>query len=281
MISSKSFLAATLFSLSLVLNLNTTAVFAQPSNQESTKPLTVDQKRSLKEKEIDLKRYIYDNPRVPEAHLNLGNIYWDQGRSGKPIRHYLAAIKLNPEFAEAYYNLGNVFFREGEYDQALQAYRKAIEIKPSYADAHNGLGNAYIDKKKYNDAIDSYRRAIQVKPSHREAIYNLCTANLYAANYSEAIESCEKATESSPDSRSYNNLGNAYFRSKQFDSALSAYRKALSFDPELPEAHFNIAAISLVYSKNKQEALNREKILKVLDPQKGFKLSKLIEQSGI
>jgi protein O-GlcNAc transferase len=255
--------------------------YAQPSNQDERHELSTAEKQDLKRKEQDLRDYLSTNPRVAEAHLSLGNNYWAQGRDGKPIRHYLAAIKLNPNYAEAYYNLANVFFVQGEHEQAAQAYSKAIELKPSFAPAHNGLGNALLDEKKYGDAIESYQKAISLNPDYKEANYNLCAAYVYAAKYQNAISACKKAAANAEDARTYNNLGNAYFRTKQFDEALTAYKRALELSPQLPEAHFNIAAISLVHTKNKQEALNRQKMLEVLDPQKSRKLSALIKSSGI
>jgi superkiller protein 3 len=276
--SKKSFL----FSCSLLLALTAPAFMAQaqPSNQDSRQILTIPEKRDLKNKKAELKKYLDTNPRLAEAHLNLGNVYWNEGRDGKPIRHYLAAIKLNPNYAEAYYNLANVFFVQGEHEQAVQAYNKAIQLKPDFALAHNGLGNAFIDEKRYPAAIESYKKAVESNPQLKEANYNLCAAYVYAAKYYEAIPACQKAISLVEDARAFNNLGNAYFRTKQFDLALIAYKKALEINPELPEAHFNIAAISLVHSKNKQEAINHQKLLQVIDPQKGHKLAALIKSAN-
>ena len=250
---------------------------AHPSNQSPRQKLSLSKEQALKAREFTLRRFISQNPRVAEAHLNLGNIYWQQGRDGKPIKHYLAAIKLKPDYAEAYYNLGNVFFIQGEHEQAVKAYTKSVSIKPSFAPAHNGLGNALLDEGNYQKAIISYQKALKINPRYLEASYNLCTANIYAANYYQAINSCLNSIDLSPDSRTYNNLGNAYFRTKQFDFAEDAYTKALKIDPRLPEAHFNLAAISLVHGKNKEKAITRQKILEIIDPQKSHKLAALIK----
>lgn len=267
--------------LLLTLSLSNGLVQAQPSNQEPRHIQSLDEKAGIKKKEQDLRIFLQNNPQVPEAHLNLGNAYWAEGRDGKPIRHYLAAIKLNPNYAEAYYNLGNVLFTQGEHEQAVQSYKKAIELKPSFAPAYNGLANAYIDEKKYGDAIETYKKALDADSSYKDAYHNVCSAYIYAARYYEGVSACRKAVNVAPDARSYNNLGNAYFRTKQFGPAIEAYNKALELNSDLPEAHFNLAAISLVHTKNKQEALNRQRILQSIDPQKGHKLTALIKASGI
>lgn len=43
--------------------------------------------------------------------------------------------------------------------------------------------------------------------------------------------------------RSYNYLGSAYKGARQFEKALEQFQRALLYDPELVEAHFNIADI--------------------------------------
>ena len=43
--------------------------------------------------------------------------------------------------------------------------------------------------------------------------------------------------------RSYNYLGSAYKSAKLYEKALRQFRRALLYDPELVEAHFNIADI--------------------------------------
>ena len=254
---------------------------AQPSNQPQKQTLTLIQKQELKATETKIKSLLSQNPRVPELHLNLGNNYWQQGRDGKPIRHYLAAIKLNPNYAEAYYNLANIYFEQGEHELAVENYEKAIELKPNLLQAWNGLANALIDEKKYSEAIEKYQKVISLDSKNKDAVYNLCSVYIYSALYNKAISACKSATELVGDARSFNNLGNSYFRTNQFDLALDNYKKALSLDSELPEAHFNIAAISLVHNKNKSEALSHQKILEVIDPQKGHKLLALIKSSGI
>jgi tetratricopeptide (TPR) repeat protein len=269
-----------LFSLVLfALTVFNLGAFAQPSNQDERKPLTLQQKKALQAKEAELKEILEKNPRVAEAHLNLGNVYWAQGRDGKPIRHYLAAIKLNPNYAEAYYNLANIFFIQGEHEQAVKAYQKAIEIKPDFVPALNGLANAFVDEKKYTEAIHNYKRAEEIDPTNEDTLYNLCTTLIYAARYDEAVNSCQQAAEKTNDARAYNNLGNAFFRKKRYEDASVAYNKAIQLNSELSEAHFNLAAISLLHRKNRQEALNRQKILQVLDPQKSSKLSALIKSA--
>jgi tetratricopeptide (TPR) repeat protein len=256
--------------------------YAQPSNQPPRQHLTKAEKRELDRQEAELKAYLLRHPNSAEAHLQLGNIYWQQQEhEGLPIKEYLIAIKLRPDYAEAYYNLGNVYFTQGEHEQAITAYKRAIELKPTYAQAYNGLGNALVDEKLYKEAQEHYKTALRLKPGYSEAQYNLCVTYIYNAQYQKAVTACKRAVAQEKDAQAYNNLGNAFFRVGKSDKALQAYRKALEINPRLAEAHFNVAAINLVYKKDKQAAMKHKRILDKLDPQKSSKLSALMRQADL
>jgi|GEM_PF-6830140 len=229
----------------------------------------------------DKKLEISKDPSNHEAYLEIATLYWKLGSSGKPIKYYLVAIKLKPDYALAYYGLGNVFYTQGETEQAFHSYRRATEIDPEFAQAFNGLGNVSIDQKKYLKAIEYYKKALVLKQNYQEASYNLCSAYLYSAQYSKGADFCEKVVQKFPEAKTYNNLGNVYFRLGNFGRAKTAYQVALKIDSNLSDAHYNLAAINLVHDKNKEKALERKELLQKLNPRQGYELGKLIEISGL
>ena len=252
------------------------------SNRQGESPdLSNRQRKALINKISEQKQNLLKNPGDHQSHLKIATLYWKLGSSGKPIRHYLTAIKLKPDYAIAYYGLGNVFYAQGETEQALQSYRKATEIDPQLAEAFNGLGNVSVDQKEYLRAIDFYKRALKLKENYQEASHNLCSAYLYSAQYRKGAQYCEKAIQNSPRAETYNNLGNIYFRLGSFDKAKTVYQVALKINDQLSDAHYNLAAISLIHNKNKTEARQREKILQKLNPRQSYELGKLIQASGL
>ena len=48
-------------------------------------------------------------------------------------------MKSKPDYAEAHINLGNVLKDQGKSEDAVVAYGKALELKPEYAKAHSNL----------------------------------------------------------------------------------------------------------------------------------------------
>ena len=70
------------------------------------------------------------DPKLAEAHLQLGNLYSDQTKFTEAIPEYKRALELNPDLADAYYRLGQAYVRTGEKDRAqelFQVYQKINE----------------------------------------------------------------------------------------------------------------------------------------------------------
>jgi tetratricopeptide (TPR) repeat protein len=70
------------------------------------------------------------DPKLAEAHLQLGNLYSDQNKYAEAIPEYKRALELNSDLADAYYRLGQAYVRTGEKDRAqeqFQVYQKIRE----------------------------------------------------------------------------------------------------------------------------------------------------------
>ena len=70
------------------------------------------------------------DPKLAEAHLQLGNLYSDQAKFAEAIPEYKRALELNSDLADAYYRLGQAYVRTGEKGRAqeqFQVYQKMNE----------------------------------------------------------------------------------------------------------------------------------------------------------
>jgi tetratricopeptide (TPR) repeat protein len=70
------------------------------------------------------------DPKLAEAHLQLGNLYSDQNKYANAIPEYVRALELNADLADAHYRLGQAYVRMGEKDRAqeqFQVYQKIRE----------------------------------------------------------------------------------------------------------------------------------------------------------
>jgi tetratricopeptide (TPR) repeat protein len=81
----------------------------------------------LKQIETLLQKAITADEKLPEAHLQLGNLKSDQGRFAEAIPEYRRALQLDSNLADAHYRLGQAYVRTGQKELAqeqLQVYQQ-------------------------------------------------------------------------------------------------------------------------------------------------------------
>jgi tetratricopeptide (TPR) repeat protein len=105
-----------------------------------------------------LKTSIFLDPYFAEAHLQLGNLYFDQSKYADSIPEYLQAVKFNSDLADAHYRLARAYVRVHQMDHAkeqLQVYQKLSEQQ-----------HAEVDKQRaeIRQFVYSAKRAPETKP---------------------------------------------------------------------------------------------------------------------
>jgi tetratricopeptide (TPR) repeat protein len=88
---------------------------------------TQDPSVDLHEIESLLKKAVTLDPKLAEAHLQLGNLYSDQTQYAEAVPQYEKALENNPDIADARYRLGQAYVHTGEKDKAqaqFQVYQK-------------------------------------------------------------------------------------------------------------------------------------------------------------
>lgn len=76
----------------------------------------------LNEVETLLQKSIALDGAIPEAHLQLGDLYSGQHAYDKAIPEYQRAIALNPDLSDAHYRLGTDFVHVGKKDEAQKEF---------------------------------------------------------------------------------------------------------------------------------------------------------------
>jgi tetratricopeptide (TPR) repeat protein len=74
-----------------------------------------------------LKRSIMLDPNLPDAHLQLGNLYSDQAKYADAIPQYQRALEENADLADAHYRMGQAYVHTGQKARAqdqLEIYQR-------------------------------------------------------------------------------------------------------------------------------------------------------------
>jgi Tfp pilus assembly protein PilF len=132
------------------------------------------------------------------------------------------AVSIDPTVAVYRDVLGLVYLELGRPDLAIEELRRAVELDPKLADAHFHLGTAYAEAARWEEAVASYRQAL-AQPT--------LTIHDYV----------------------HQNLGLALYHLKRYPEAESSLRFALSLDPKMQAAYYNLGLV-LVAEKRAAEA---------------------------
>ena len=105
-----------------------------------------------------LKKSIALDEKLPEAHVQLGNLYADQHEYAKSIPEYVRALELNPNLPDAHYRLGTDYVHVGQKDHAQSEFDVYQKLRTQHL--------AEVDKERaeVQQFIYSAKAAPSTKP---------------------------------------------------------------------------------------------------------------------
>jgi len=145
-----------------------------------------------------------------------------QGQSALALSSLQEAVALNPRSALYRDTFGMLLLDLGRVDPAIAELNKSVDLDPERGDTLFHLGTALAEARRWNDAVATYRKAIR-QPS-------LTVMDL-----------------------AHQNLGLALFHLGRYREAEDALRFALSLDPQLQAAYYNLGLV-LTAEKRPEEA---------------------------
>ena len=135
-----------------------------------------------------------------------------------------------------YNDLQGFIENRGLHENAYTAFYKGVTSQERAASAKTEVDR----QERYNEAITHYTEAIELNPDLAEAYNNRGNAYRNTSDFDAAIADYNKAIELNPDlAEAYNNRGVAYRNTSDFDAAIADYNKAIELTPEDASAYNN------------------------------------------
>ncbi len=182
-------------------------------------------------------------PRLAEAHFDLGLVRQNQQQPAAAISEFRLALKYDPALLQAHCALGSSLAAPTE---AEAEFRKALAINPQLVCALDGLAQVLVKERRYDAAMDDWRQALQIQPDAADLQLSLATAIYKVAKdrqadglppvngstVEDAIRLLTNLLKSHPDlTAAYLTLGNIYANERRDREAADEYQEVTRRSP--------------------------------------------------
>ena len=214
-----------------------------------------------------LRKAIKLQSRCPQAYLDLGQVYYLQGKSKKAFECFKEVVRLVPDFVVAEYwlgfveerlgitlgrsgfgqgsakksrfnlakcccQLGNAYIEFGHHISARHALKKAVRLWDSFAEAFFQLGELHIKKlRNPKRAVKYLQKAEQLFVEEGNLHRAMQTRQIHCAK--EEVQNPEKAAEE------WLKEGLRLQGLSHYQGAIDAYKMVLHFRPDDIDAYYN------------------------------------------
>ena len=183
-------------------------------------------------------------PNVGDAHYNLGNVLWRQGRHEDAVAEYSKAAELMPESSKVYNNWGAVLAETGDYTGAVKRYQQALALRDEVEAAMESTSRSPLIPGS------AYSRDASLSTIHS----NLGDALARGGKPEQALEEYRAALVADPQSaKIHAGVGATLGDLGRFDEGIRELEKAVAMDPTYATAHINLGSL-LAYQGETERA---------------------------
>lgn len=230
--------------------------------------------------ELALRRALSLKPDSVETMYLLAQALTDESRPLDALDLLIHAHKLAPKNTDIIFLMAQVSMSQNYYEDAIPLLESGIQIAPKRADLHAALGESYFMAGKIDKAIEEFKQLLALEHSARSlAFLGLSYRNL--GRFDEARSYFEQGLKLDPrNTLCIYNLG--YIAERQGDSATAdtMFQKALSINPDFPDAILELANLRIVQHRLPEaEALLRKYVKVSHDPATGYYKLAMVERT--
>lgn len=201
-------------------------------------------------------------------HIQKGDMALHSGNSDVALYEYVRALVEDSRDIQLYYKVGILHESRHNVDLATLAYQRALELEPDFVLGLERMGKIKLAKRQYADArvffektiavdrlrIDSLNETATVSPdlagkgvdhhSPFHAYTGMGVIEDLSKNHQSALAYYHKALLIRPDSAAAeSNLGYSHYLSENLEKAESHFKRAISKDKSYGKAWRNLALI--------------------------------------
>lgn len=203
----------------------------------------------------------------------LGISFNDWGTAEARQKNYAVATELfkeaeswDPNTPGLMRNLGLAAVRQEDYVDAARALRVAVQDDPQDASLRAMLGMSLFNSNAFAEAAQAFAPLGDAVLRDPRIAYTWALAAIKSNQYSQASNLLEKLQEQQTSTDTLLLIAQAWSDMGYYPQAVTACRKALQIDPQLPGAHFMAGNAYLRQDKN-DDAANEFRAEMALSPE--------------
>lgn len=238
-----------------------------------------------------LETFVSHHPASAEGWVRLGQAYQQSGDAENAKRCHLEAIALDPGQKDAHFGAGTALQALGETEEAakyLEEFRRMRSEEPhvshdftpergdelrmeiTLTNTYMMAGEVYARQGDVAGTEKNWQAAAEFDPEHRESRFRLMELYNHVGRYGEAMRYCRELCELDPENPAlWTNLGVVGIRSRRFDEAEAALRRAIELAPQHAEGYALLAQILMLPDRDPQEAVALARTAVELEPTAG------------
>ncbi len=148
-------------------------------------------------------------------------------------RAALRAVELDPQLSTGYTALAWVRLFQFEWEEARQLFARSLDLNPNEVDALHGYGDYLTITGSADDGLTYVIRARENDPYSPIWGHSVVNHLFVMRRYEQTIAEANEVLELIPNSPAFGIIGDAYWELGRLEDAISIYRQALAFSPEL------------------------------------------------
>jgi len=209
-----------------------------------------------------------DLPASARAHYNYGAVLQQLGRFDEAEKEYQAALRIDPSYMKVHVNMASLLMSKSKLDEAKKYYDRAIQLDPSSGEVRSGYAYLLERLGRPDEARAEYENAIRFTPK-KSAARLFYTYGAFLDKRGEldaAIAQYQRALEVDPNlADAHSELATAFFTKGDSQKAEAHYLEAARLDPKRADVHSNLGSLLLREGKTSQAIIQYEEALRI-DP---------------
>ena len=185
---------------------------------------------------------LQDDPGDIDMLLDYGSMLMESQQLVKAGEKFNFVLELEPENLQARSYLADAVFLCHQPNRALHLLNEIIAEDAEYPLIHLRLAKCYLMLGQPHLARQHFLAECSVCPSDQLVLFSLADSLLALRSPKQAAVCLERLLEIAPDSaEAHQGLGRAYRKLGLLDKSAHHSRRALELNPELLDAHWNLA----------------------------------------